>query len=157
MATWGGCSSITFAGGNWGPTSSSSYDYGLDTAQDTSTSKFFELRWNGSWVSSGANGPRKGIEFREENGDTVIYVDSDDNDLSPYSFDGSSVVTSKVIKSSTVDLSGQGVSLYDGSSADIVFYITTDMFWTASGGGGGWTPLGEGESSGSRKNFTNFW
>lgn len=138
MATWGGCSSITFTGGTFGPTSNTSNDYGLDTQQDTSTARFFELRYNGQFVSQGANGPRKGIEFRlETNGDTVIYLESSNNDLTPYSFDSSSIVNSKVIKSSTVDLSGQGISLYNGSTADIVFNITTDMFWTASSGGSG--------------------
>lgn len=130
--SWSGATSITFTGGTW-ITSSTGYDYGLDTANSTGSSKYFELRYNGQWVSSGANGPRKGIEFREINGDTYIYADSDNNDLTPYSFSGSSVITDILVKSSTVDLTNTTINLYDGPNLQGSFVLTSSMVFGSSG------------------------
>ena len=127
MSSWGGATTITSTGGSW---INNNWYYELDTNQNTATSRFFELTNNGNLVNQ-----HYGIEFRDINGATWIYVNSDDNNLgSPLELYTSA--NSSLVSQQQVSL-GDIVYLHENPHGVLfTFTVTSSMLWSSGGTGG---------------------
>jgi len=100
--------------------------YYKDTSQSTSTSVFYEMKTRdssgndttASWIAG-----QYGIEFRYENGNTVLYCNTGNNTDIPYTF-GGGVVSQQVAVGDSVT-----ATLSAGGTA-YTFTVTSDMLWT---------------------------
>ena len=127
MSTWGGVTQITFSSGSW----QSTYDYRLKSSLNTTNSRFFELYHVANQTHSGFS--PHGIEFRNVNGTTYIYVNSDDNIYVP---DYVQTSTASANHYNAIALNDV-VSLIDGNNNTLAeFTVTASMLWSFGGSGG---------------------
>jgi len=118
MATYGGATSVNLVSpglGHWTGTS-----FNLDTSQNTTTSRFFELDSVGL----------KGVEIRNNN---RFYVNSDNNTQNPTHVrvnNGSWASDVPISDNDTVNIS------HDGSNVLATWIVTTAHLWTSSSGAG---------------------
>jgi len=104
--------------------------YIKDATQTTSTSVFYEMKTRDSsgndttpvWMAG-----QYGIEFRYENGGTVLYCNTGNNNDIPYTFANGAVSQSISVGYSVT------ATMADGSTA-YTFTVISGMLWTSSGG-----------------------
>lgn len=127
--------------------------YTKDATQTTSTSVFYEMKTRDSsgndttpsWMVG-----QYGIEFRYENGGTVLYCNTGDNNDIPYTFANGAVSQSVSVGDSVTG------KMSDGSTA-YTFTVISGMLWTSSGGGTSTEEVGTPSGSLTYRNGTVYY
>ena len=104
--------------------------YAKDVSQTTSTAVFFEMKTRGSTGSDTTPAwmvGQYGIEFRYENGNTVLYCNTGDNTDIPYTFANGAVT--QTLTSNNI---GDTITATLNGGTAYTFTVTAGMLWTAS-------------------------